>query len=100
MVTMCKDMRGGRTDRVSCGKSTSSCAAASPGPQTPHRKPKQPSIIQQVQSEPAAEEKAWEGEMHPAWRSAQKHVTWSMFEDGAADHDPPRLDAEITSSCL
>lgn len=40
---------------------TSSCSAESPGPQTDHQKPKQPSIIQQVQSEPAPEEKTWQG---------------------------------------
>ena len=34
--------------------------AESGGPQTPYRKPKQLSIIQQVQSEPATEEKTWE----------------------------------------
>lgn len=34
--------------------------AESCGPQTPYRKPKQLSIIQQVQSEPATEEKTWE----------------------------------------
>ena len=34
--------------------------AESCGPQTPYRKPKQLSIIQQVQSEPATEAKAWE----------------------------------------
>lgn len=72
---MCKDARGGCTGRVLCGKATSSCTAASPGPQTPHRKPKQPSIIQQVQSEPATEEKAWEGEMYPACKGVHvEHV--------------------------
>lgn len=35
-------------------------AAESCGPQMPYRKPKQLSIIQQVQSEPATEAKAWE----------------------------------------
>lgn len=34
--------------------------AESCGPQTPYQKPKQLSIIQQVQSEPATEEKTWE----------------------------------------
>lgn len=84
---------GGGLSGCLCGKATSSCTATSPGPQTPHRKPKQPSIIQQVQSEPAPEEKAggwreWGGGVHPAWESVHKHVMWSVF---AAGREPPRV---------
>lgn len=79
-----------------CVEKATSCTAASPGPQTPYRKPKQPSIIQQVQSEPATEEKAREGKMHPARESVQKHVMWSMFDDSAvctAEQEAPQIEA-------
>lgn len=65
--------------------------AESGGPQTPYRKPKQLSIIQQVQSEPATEEKTreerrFEGrggieEIYPAWELDTKDFLFflSMF---------------------
>lgn len=75
--------------------------AESCGPQTPYRKPKQLSIIQQVQSEPATEEKTWEErrfegrgeewsggggfeEMHPAWEFGTKDLIWWVCIDNAA----------------
>lgn len=88
MVTMCKDVRGGCTERGFCMEKQQ---AAVPLRVQDHKriieKPKQPSIIQQVQSEPAPEEKAWGWgggvEMDSARESVHKHVMWSMFDDGA-----------------
>ena len=58
------------------------------GPQTPYQKPKQLSIIQQVQSEPATEEKTWEErrfegrggikEIYPAWGLDTKDLNYSV----------------------
>lgn len=63
--------------------------AESCGPQTPYRKPKQLSIIQQVQSEPATEEKTWEErrferrggieEIYPSWELDTKDLLWGFF---------------------